>query len=358
MLHAATSTADLPELLDASGREDLAGEWRQLAEYQVDEPWDTDGDSGTLGSLLADDSLAVPSDLRDRTLGVLDDEALVTPPGHVEIAAALRRNGSDVLAYLLPPGDGRQGQALLVTADGGEPRAVPLKELTAAGSGPLDEFAAAQESMLAAPDSLPTRIQWADKLGKLCDWAWTTVIGPLLDEMPRVAPNAIPRLVLVPVGRLGMVPWHAARRPAEGTRWRYAIEDAVFSYAASGRQLAEVSRRSALPLAGSPVIVAPRDESLQGGRAEASAVRDLYPNARYLGYAEGKPADGPATPENVLGALPAPREPGASMLHLVCHGMATSAGADASCLLLENETRLTVREILRHSAGRPVRQAA
>jgi hypothetical protein len=207
--------------------------------------------------------------------------------------------------------------------------------------------------MLAAPESLPARIEWADKLGKLCDWAWPTVVGPLLRAVPRATPDAPPRLVLVPVGRLGMVPWHAARRPAAGSRWRYAVEDAVFSYAASGRQLAEVSRRPALPRKDSPVIVAPRDEGLPGGQAEASAVRDLYPNARYLGHAGGKPADGPATPENVLGILPAPRDPGASVLHLACHGMTTSAGADDSCLLLEGAARLTVREILRHSAGRP-----
>lgn len=353
VLHAATSSADLPELLHSAGREDLADEWRLLSERRADEPWNTEAVSGTLTSLLADEWLAVPSDLRERTLTALDDDALVTPPRPVEIGAALRRIGSDVLAYLLPPRDGRTGQALLVTADGGEPRTVPLTELTAPGCGWLDEFAVAQDRLLAEHGSLQARIQWADKLGTLCDSAWTTVIEPLLEKVPRVSSNAPPRLVLVPVGTLGMVPWHAARRPAEGTPWRYAVADAVFSYAASARQLAEVSRRSALPIGGSPVIVAPRDESLPGGRAEASAVRDLYPDARYLGYAEGKAADGPAAPGNVLDALPAPGEPGASMLHLVCHATATSAGADASYLLLENGTSLTVREILRHSAGRP-----
>ena len=240
VLHAATSTADLPELLDAAGRGGLADEWRQLAEDEVDEPWDTDGAAGTLSSLLADESLAVPSDLRERTLAALEDEALVTPPGYGEIAAALHRNGSDVLAYLLPPSSGRPGQALLVTADGSEPRSVPLRELTAETSSPLDEFAAAQDRMLVAPgvsgadgglprtgdgqtspDSLAALFQWADKLGKLCDWAWTTVIEPLLAEIPRVAPGAPPRLVLVPVGRPawspGMPPAAPPKEPAGGT---------------------------------------------------------------------------------------------------------------------------------------------
>src|SRR6185437_9049492 len=123
---------------------------------------------------------------------------------------------------------------------------VPLPQ---AASDPLDEFAAAQASLLAAAPGTSgyetADSDWRDKLGPLCDWAWTAVIGPLLAQLPGTAP----RLVLVPVGRLGVVPWHAARRADPGSGWRYAVADAVFSYAASGRQLAEVSRRPVLPLA-------------------------------------------------------------------------------------------------------------
>jgi CHAT domain-containing protein len=76
--------------------------------------------------------------------------------------------------------------------------------------------------------------------------------------------------------------------------------------------------------------------------------------------------DSPATPAAVLGVLPATTTAGASMLHLVCHGMATSAGAGASFLELEDATEglgeltgarpgrlLTVRAILRQAGGRP-----
>jgi hypothetical protein len=358
VLHAATSTADLPELLDHAGRADLAGEWRALAGQQPAEPpWDAAAHPPTATVLLGP-SLAVPSDLRARTLAALRDDTLVSPPGHQEIADALRRVGADALVYLVPPAAGAPGNALLVPAAGGDPRALPLPGLTAATRGPLDEFAAAQTSLLAEDaeddDALP---EWGGKLGPLCDWAWTAVLEPLLPQLPRTAPDGPPRLVLVPVGELGLVPWHAARRPADGAGWRYAIADAVFSYAASGRQLAGVSRRPALPLAVDPVIVAPPAKDLESGLAEASAVRGIYPNGRYLGCAAERPgeppADGPATPESVLRVLPAEHGPGASMLHLVCHGIASAGGAEASHLLLEDDRTLTVKEILGQANGRP-----
>ena len=37
----------------------------------------------------------------------------------------------------------------------------------------------------------------------------------------------LPRLVLVPTGKLGAVPWHAARTMLDDGRPRYAIEDAL-----------------------------------------------------------------------------------------------------------------------------------
>jgi hypothetical protein len=358
VLHAATSVADLPELLNRAGRADLAGEWRTLAgQHPAEQPWDA-ADRPLTATVLLGPSLAVPSDLRARTLTALGDDAIVSPPGHQEIAAALRQAGADALVYLVPPADGAPGNALLVPAAGGEPRALPLPGLTAATRGPLDEFAAAQASLLAEDaedaDALP---EWGGKLGPLCDWAWTAVLEPLLPQLPRAAPDAPPRLVLVPVGELGLVPWHAARRPAPGAGWRYAIADAVFSYAASGRQLAGVSRRRALPLTGDPVIVAPPAKDLESGLAEASAVRAIYPNARYLGLAAERPgeppADGPATPESVLRVLPAEHAAGASMLHLVCHGLASAGGAETSHLLLEDDRTLTVKEILGQANGRP-----
>lgn len=389
VLHAATSAANMPELLVTVGREDLAGEWHRLmAEGVKDQPWDRVAEPGDVQELLAGRLFVVPSGLRERTLNALGADALVAPPGHREIAAALTRTGADALVYLLPPTDGAAGRALIVPADGGDPREVPLPLLHPKTSGALDQYEAAHASLLAvAPDVDDTDgedndrqpapdggqqqsdreravAQWQHRLGLLCEWAWTAVLGTLLGEVPRAAVGGPPRLVLVPVGRLGIVPWHAARRPVQATLaglstvdpgggWRYAIADAVFSYAASGRQLAEVSRRPVRPLTEDPVIVAPEKNMTCSMLLEALALRDRYPNARYLGFASGDQVDGLAMPKEVLGVLPTRERAGASMLHLVCHGVATSAGAEASCLFLEGGRTLTVKAIIRQAYGMP-----
>jgi CHAT domain len=378
VLHAATSAADMPELLAAAGHDDLAGEWRCLAgRPMTDELWDRAVAPDDVTSLLGSESLTIPSGLRGRTLNAMGATALVAPPDHREIAAALARSGADALVYLLPPVGDAPGRALVVPADGGDPHEVPLPLLHPKTSGALADYEAAQARLLAAPrqdaavDGQPAtdesqrkladdraKARWEQKLELLSEWAWTAVMSTLLAEFSRGTAGGAPRLVLVPTGRLGIVPWHAARRPARATGsgatgWRYAAEDAVFSYAVSGRQFAEVTRRPALPLADDPVIVAPLGEDLAYGLMEASALRERYPNARYLGFALDGRVDSLALPNDVLGVLPAAAHAGASLLHLVCHGVVTSAGADASFLLLDEDRRLTVKAILRQAHGRP-----
>jgi hypothetical protein len=129
---------------------------------------------------------------------------------------------------------------------------------------------------------------------------------------------AATRLVLVPTGPLSLVPWHAAEC-ADDDGWAYACARAVFSYAASGRQFVEVSRRPELPPEQRPVIVA--TSALRGAAAEAQAIRDsFYPDARYLGPGIGA-ADGRGEPDEVLAALPSATDAGASVLHVACHAV-------------------------------------
>ena len=55
----------------------------------------------------------------------------------------------------------------------------------------------------------------ATSLDDLCRWAWLAAIGPLLERSVsrlRPSPNGrAPRLILVPMGDLARIPWHAAR---------------------------------------------------------------------------------------------------------------------------------------------------
>jgi CHAT domain len=348
VLHAATAVTTLPDLLAAEGHGDLAQEWRdQVGTDGPEMPWEGDGDPGYVTSLLGGASLAAPSDLRKRTLAALAGSALgdlLAPPGSAQVADAVRLTGADALVYLLPPGGGRPGRALVVPADGRRPHEVPLPLLT---DPPMElvEYRVAQAEWFAGSAASPAR--WLSALGALSDWSWPAVIEPVL----RALPGDLPRLVLVPSGQLSQVPWHAARyrlQPADG--WRYAIADAVFSYAASGRQLVEVSRRPPLPLPASPVIAAPAS-SLDPGKLEARALADrVYPGARYLG--PGAAAAGRGTPGEVLAALPSATEAGASLLHLACHAFADDAPGRSRFELAGHEV-LTVETILRRASGRP-----
>jgi tetratricopeptide (TPR) repeat protein len=357
VLHAATSTAELPELLAARGRDDLAREWRAQAEG----PWDSGTGAAGNASGLPDslpgllgpgaDGLVVPGDLRERTLDALADVAadrLLAAPGQPEIGAALAPAGADALVYLLLAEDAQTVRALLVPAGRGQPREVPLPGL-AVGTL-LDECAAAQAELLTVASEeteVIARRRWAATFDPLCEWAWMAVVGPLLE----VLPSRPPRLVLVPAGPLSLIPWHAAQC-ADGDGRVYACARAVFSYAASGRQFTEVSRRPQLPAGHSPVIVADPTSSLEGAAAEAQAIRDsFYPGARYLGPGTG-PADGAAQPGEVLAALPSAIGAGASVLHVAGHANVETGNPDRSYLELADGQRLTAEAILRQAAGR------
>lgn len=352
VLHAATAVTTLPDLLAAEGHGDLAREWRDQARTTDSElPWESEGDPGYVASLLANEPLATPSDLRKRTIAALAGSALgdlLSPPRSGQISDALRLTNADALVYLLPPDGGQPGRALAMMADGSVPREIPLPSLTESAVE-LDGYLAAHaEVLLANPEpALELLTRWHAALGALCEWAWPAVIEPVLHAVP----GHLPRLVLIPSGRLSLVPWHAARhrlQPREG--WRYAVADAVFSYAASGRQLVEVARRPTLPLSASPVAVAPAS-SLDQGKLEARAIVDrFYPDARYLG--PGDAADGRGTPEEVLTAMPSVTGPGTSMLHLACHAIADDAPGRSRFELADREV-LTVETILRRASGRP-----
>lgn len=389
VLHAATSAVGLPELLDAAGQDDLARQWRERAETgETDRPWDQDP-AGDPAGLLSGQPLEVPGDLRERTLevltgpGVTDSGDLLTPPGPEVIGGALAAVGADALVYLLPSDGSRPGHALIVPAGAGTARAstagsdaapldITLPLLRPETSGPLDDYAAAYEHLVSlrrpvgadresrkfrdwerARETALTR--WRETLRAACDWAWPAVTGSLLRELAPLASGGVPRIVLVPAGRLSLVPWHAARRAIGPGGFRYACADAVFSYAASGRQLVQAGQRQLLPLDSAPVIVAPRtSRPLAFAIAEAEAIRSrYYRGARYLGQAEWSgTADGYGTPGEVLRVMPSADRTGPSLLHFACHADVNAAAPEESHLLLARDQPLLVKAILRQVRGR------
>ncbi|MFD0357928.1 CHAT domain-containing protein [Streptomyces sp. NPDC127110] len=327
VLHAATTSRSVPELLTAAGQDALAAEWRAS------------------GAVADPDS--APGELRRRVVLALTEARvrLLDPPTPEEIGAALRAQDKDALVYLVAATSDCPGTALVVT-NRGDVHEVPLPGLRA-DAGPLREYRPGGATLLrdmgpvpghgsARPAPAPPL---REQLDRLCSWAWRAALRPLLGmfEVPD-RPGRLPRLVLVPMGALGLVPWHAAFADGSTGR-RYALQDAEISYAASARLLCEVAARPAVPHTGTALVVGDPTGDLPYAGEEADAVRRaFYPDGDRLGLRSG---DG--TPEEVARWL-RERADGGAVLHLACHGTVEENRPRSSYLALKDGV-LTAEEL-------------
>lgn len=343
VLHAATTSRTVPERLAAAGHHGLADEWR--AAGPATRPA-TDPLTATQAPL------SVPSALRRRVLAALTgaetvQDRLLEPPSPDEIGTALRTLRKDALVYLVPASEDTPGTAVVVTSTGAV-HSVPLPTL-ADDARPLRDHVraladddgrsphpAADEGAEGvrvlgpvpgyrpAPPDTPSLRQ---RLDRLCGWAWYTGMRPLLDVFA-TRTGRIPRLVLVPMGTLGLVPWHAAWEEGPDGRRHYALHEAEISYAASARLLCDVAARPEAVHAGAALVVGNPTGDLRYAGEEADAVhRAFYPDGRFLGRRANGDTDGPGTPQEVLSWLTGP-DAGAdaadggqegAVLHLACH---------------------------------------
>ncbi|WP_432151597.1 CHAT domain-containing protein [Streptomyces sp. bgisy029] len=318
-LHAATVAATVPDMLAALGQDDLAREWRLAGVVRDPGPGEAPVGGGP------------DSRLRRRVLRALAASPLrrrlLDAPSTEEIAAALRTLGATALVYLIPATDeqpdlkdriffGRRrehGSALVITADGATrvvdlPRlstsAGPLAAYRAAGSPGRDAggppLADAPPVPPADPDSSRTALK------RLCDWAGDAVMDKLLSELTR-GDGRTPSVILVPMGELGTVPWHAARI----SRGRRACQVADISYLPSARLLCEVASRPALPQRQALVVGNPTRDLPHAGEEAEAIHRDFHPGGESLG-------PGTATPAAVSDWLDRQR---GGVLHLACHGV-------------------------------------
>jgi hypothetical protein len=284
---------------------------------------------------------------------------LLSAPAVGDVAAALTATGTDALVYLLPRDDSGPGLAVIVDPEG-TVRPVPLPGLYLGGGSPVGAFLRTRRSAEAAavePGQAgdAARQAWLDALGTLCGWTWRVAIGPVLNAVPARGASTEPRIVLVPAGELGLVPWHAARRP-DG---RYACQRVVFSYASSARQFIEAATCRPRPWPQAPVLISDATESLYltaAGIAYLHAAH--YPRAAVYGYARHRlagtvPGGAAATRDDVLGALPHGGFPGASLLHFGCHARVQVPVLGSSLTLGKDDTgaevKVEVRDILRQA---------
>ncbi|WP_225827536.1 CHAT domain-containing protein [Streptomyces naphthomycinicus] len=130
------------------------------------------------------------------------------------------------------------------------------------------------------------------------------------------------RLVIVPCGDLGVVPWQAAVLPVPGGygagRPVRACEIAVLTHAASGREFLRAAARRRMALAERPALVFHGADDLAWAEEEIDTLADVhYPDA-----VVHRPHEDPATPETVLALLGGRSDAPASLVHLACHGLA------------------------------------
>ncbi|WP_327432467.1 CHAT domain-containing protein [Streptomyces sp. NBC_01236] len=382
VLQAADASRSIPERLDAAGHPELARQWRA----QV--PPDPLRPETSHAPPPPADGQPIPSGLRRGALAALGvrpgagegpgTRQLVGIADVAELTAGLAATGTDALVYLIPgtplPSRSFPGHALILRP-GAHPAILPLPELLASDSPPLERyfFAAAERSRSLADPAMSAswraayEAEWQAALSAVCDWAWKAVMGPVLSavrpvlaaQWPLARP---PRIVLVPCGRLGAVPWHAARIRGLGQHGhRYACQEAVLSYAPSGTQfLAAATRRRMPPAAGRQVLVADPELTLPWAEVEAAALRAAcYPDALCYGefVTTGEVPDAAGTPAELLAVLPGGASP-ASLVHLSCHAIAAPRPTDSALWLAgppgasQDAGRLTVAGILDGAAGR------
>jgi hypothetical protein len=344
VLHAATVAADIPGLLREAGRPELAAEWddQVVASGRKDAP------------NIAD----IPSDLRRRVLAALRNGAaeqrLLAAPTVAQIADALHAAHMDRLVYLIPASEEISGRALVVGADGMVDE-FGLPDLSAGPGSEVGRFTGAHHELREAAGlaGIPAAKLFKNELEKLCEWAWRVAIGPLLAQLPTAASRP-PRLVLAPIGVLGIVPWHAAQHGQPG-QVRYACGDAIFAVCASARQFIDAVVRPRLRAdAGSAIFVANPGGDLPWSQREAEAICPaLYPGAIYLGKSDQTMVRGPGSPDEVLACLSPQGLDGVvpAVLHLGCHARASDS-PEESWLQLAGGENLPVRHILAQARTR------
>jgi hypothetical protein len=360
VLNAATLGTRAADLLRQAGHAELAREWDQSSHLPV--PPGSPGQPDAAAWSLVSSLLAAgepPGDLRPRTVAALGGIPGIIAPTVPELTAALRAARADALAYLLPGDREEPGVVLILLADGSVTR-IAADGLVAEPDGPALRYALAERARrhCAEEEAAAAEQEWRAELDAVTRWAWDAAAGRLLqvarDRRDAAGGVGLPRLILVPAGIMGVVPWHAAWTEEAPDGRRYACREAVFSYAASGRQLAASCSRPLRPAAADPVFVASPDSSAPGAMFLTNALRVLlYPRSKGYGNT-GDPGDPQATPERVLAHVPGASTAGASLLQLSCHGFSEATPMASHLLLAGPEGdpaagQLTVAQILRQA---------
>jgi len=340
VLQAATVSRAVSDQLTAAGHADLAAEWQAIRGLGRDLT------TASVAGLA--DALAVPDDLRMRVLHALDPDGaeagspLLALVSVAETRHALAAVGADALVYLVPADVDGPGLAVVLPV-AGTVSILTLPELRIGPDSPVGGFVTSSNDgrdvgPIDCPGPPGTSVPPpGSRLDDVCRLAWSACMADLLRYAERWHQCRPARLVLVPMGMLGVVPWHAAY-DGKASRRRYAVEDLVLSYGVSARMLCASSRHP-LRAPQSALVIGDPEDNLPFAGIEARAVhRTFYPFGTYLGRSETDKRTGTAgrgTISDVLAWISAGNR-GPSLLHLACHGRVDPAHpADAHLVLAD-----------------------
>lgn len=329
VLQAAATSRTVPDLLAERGRDDLATAWRES------------GAAAGSTELPAE----LPSTLRRQALeelGYRRPGGLLGTPTLAELAAGVGEAGADALIYLVPGSGGDAPGMLLAVGPEIGVGVGALPPLAESAGAPLERYLDAAAALAAAhadEQARPAAEQAREEaLSELLDWAYE-VISPALAGLDEHLPGdaagrRTPRVVLVPCGRLGIVPWHAARFPADAP-YDYLCQALVISYAASGSQFLRTAGRAPRAPISAPALVADPTIDLTFAEEEVLHLRNsFYPGARLYGEFSTLPPD--SVPEGTPGQLLALLAQDHSMVHLATHGMAGVRPTESALLLADD----------------------
>lgn len=333
--------ADLDRLRQA-GRSDLADAFRDAAAEVArsdaellggwsggtgpgPRPGTGTGTDATRAARVRDRFDAVVTEIRE-SAGLA---SFLPPPSYGELALTVRESGTHTV-YLLATDRGGLALSLPAT-ENARPSRIALPSLT---TSVLDGLVADWRDAMDRRDEEERE----EKCDAVADRLWTGVMAPVLRRL-----RGVPKVSLIAVGALGLLPLHAARRPESTapTGHRHVIDDLAVSYQANVRALgAAHSMRS---LAGrhhtlltvtepAPVSYTP----LPSAKWQTQLARQHFPSG--TGVSLGGPE---ATREAVLAALGH-----ASVQHFACHGEVVDGSPLDGGLVLSQDRLLTVRDVL------------
>ncbi len=199
-------------------------------------------------------------------------------------------------------------------------------------------------------DETFARDAWFAALDNTTKWLWDTAMCPIVAEMLKFhfsTPPASPiSVTLIPVGRLGLLPLHAAwtSDSTKPTGRRYALDDLLITYSPNARSLAKAQDIANRVLSDKLLAVdepkpQPKDAGagpLPNSEYEVATVCSYFSEQHRRVFRHEQAACGA-----VLNALNE-----STVLHFSCHGSADFLEPLNSGLLMANGERLTLKMML------------